>query len=250
VAIAFGGFTADEGKIIAYSPSEISLTAPTVTGSDTVMLLAMSFNTDQDQDPTATYNSVSLGAPDWELYDDYTYTAVWIVVNPASAALFEVTHNTTAGNAAWTLQAWYYTGVDQDTPNRTASTATASSGSPATVDVTNSASGDLITGFFGGDDTAEEDGYTEARIGGGQTYRNYICNSTEESHSAVCDEPGASGTVTHSWAHASSYGWTVTAIPLIPVAGAEEPLTTGNMGDLAGAATRKFVGWRTQTGAI
>jgi uncharacterized protein (TIGR02145 family) len=219
-AIAYGDVTTLSGKGAATTDA---LTAPSVSGSDTVMILFAAVNAANDLSLTASYAGASLGSPDIDgVFVNYIKTAAWIVVNPTSAGNFVVSgvDQSCGMYCSWALTAIYYTGVEQSTTYRTGKTGTGLD-TPATVDVTNSQSGDLIVGLFGLDDTADSNGMTEARIGGGQVYRSQVTNGTSEAAASVGEESGASGTVTHSWAFVNdaNNGWSEIAIPLIPVGG-------------------------------
>lgn len=209
--IAYGNKTSKAESITSQT---FTLTAPAVSGANKVMVLFATFNTASDYSPTATYNLASLGAPVYSEVVNYIYLAVWIVTNPASAADFVVDMGGSL-EISYTLHAAYFTGVNQSTPYRTAAMATGTS-NPATVSVTNSQSGDLIVGCFGIDDTSALNGMTEARIGAGQAYISTVHGG--DAAGSLDTEPGASGTVVHSWDFVDNgdNGWGVIAIPLIP----------------------------------
>jgi hypothetical protein len=208
MAIAFGDKTS---KACETGPDG-TLTAPVITGSDTILFLALAIN--DTSCSYAEYDGVDLGPPILHRSIDYIDTYIWAVLNPGSAKDFHV-H---VSIQTWVMFAWYYTGVHQTTPYRTPSEAYGYQTHPATVDVTNSQAGDLITGFFGVDDD------TLGTIGGGQAERGRQYNATSESGAGIDDEPGASGTVVHSWdangGDNFNYGWVDWAIPLIPAGGA------------------------------
>lgn len=212
--IAFVGVTT---AVLNFGDQNRNLTAPACTGSNTFMVLGYSVNSSTDGNVTgATYNGASI----MSTYQDAganggTNLFIWTVVNPASAATFSVTAIDIAGASA--MVASCYSGVNQTTPIRTATTGGGAE-TPATVDVTNSQANDLIVGVFGLNDTTLANGFTEARIEAGQTFRATATNATDEASIATGDEPGAAGTVTHSWAFANndSNSWREIAIPLIP----------------------------------
>lgn len=219
-AIALGALTSgdyDVGQVENCSGSVCTLTAPTITGPNTVLILAISINADGELLPiTATYNGVSLGSAIDGGRIDFTRTAVWVVTNPASAANFVVdfSPSTPKGTAIMA----YYTGVDQATPYRTPATGTGAS-SPASLSATNSESGDTIAGFFSVNDTSVANGFTEARVGADQMYR-VTEEWNGETQLAFSDEPGASGTVTHSWTYVdcgANCAWSGVALPLVGV---------------------------------
>ena len=212
--IAYGNVTTGSGAFVA---GAASLTAPAVSGSNTVMVLCISINASDSYSLAASYNSSPLGSPTFSGESVYTRLYGWIVVNPASAADFAFTSD--YGVAKYAMQASYYTGVNQSSPRRTGGTYTATGdGTSATIGITDSQTNDLIVGCFGLDDTALADGLTQARMGAGQTFRSTVTNSTDEASIALCEEPGASGTVTHSWGFVDDgvNSWAVIAIPLIP----------------------------------
>jgi len=142
---------------------------------------------------------------------NFNRVAVYGVVNPESQKTIAYSGN--FGKSV--VIAAYYTGVNQSTPTRTATTA---GGNPttATANVTNSQSGDLLVGFFGTDDTSLSNAFTQARLGSGQTYRTDLVNNTDEVNLALCEKDGASGTVTVSWNYAGSYDWSEVVVPLNP----------------------------------
>jgi hypothetical protein len=192
--------------------------APVIAGSDTVLLIAVSINGLGTPAPLdVTYDGVSLGTADYDSgWISFTRTSVWVVTNPVSAGDIDVTVDISEGNPNGVITAAYYTGVDQTTTVRTPTTGTGFS-NPASLSVTNSQTGDLIAGFFSLNDTSPTNGLASGNEGADQTYRDTLANSSQESQLALSDEPGASGTVTHSWDFVddAGNGWAGVAIPLI-----------------------------------
>lgn len=219
--IAYGSLTSTSAGG-AWHTTVTLAAAPTVTGSNTVMIFTCTENGGGELPPTtATYDGVDLGVAVGTVQINYTRTTVWILKNPASAKAFTVTF---PSNTAWSviLTAFYYTGVDQTTVYRTATTATGLT-TPATLGVTNSQTNDLIVGVFGLNDTTDANGMTSARIGAGQTFRFQLTEAAGAGTAcSIGDEPGASGTVTHSWTFVENAdnGWAEVAVPLIPAAAA------------------------------
>lgn len=211
MAIAYGGFTYVAGS----ASGGDSFTGPVISGTDTYLLVGIVVNGLTESIPSSvTYDGVSMGTPLVTIRGaDYNRIAVYGLVNPSSAKT--IAYSGVGGFIQSAAFAVYYTGVNQSTPTRTATTAGGTS-SPATVDITNSQSNDLLVGFFGTDDASLANSFTEARMGAGQTYRASIANTSDEALIAFCEEPGAVGTVTTSWAYAGGYGWSEVVIPLVP----------------------------------
>jgi hypothetical protein len=225
-AIQFGGVTSlgfhcDTPTNCDFDTNTVDpLTAPAITASNAVLLIGLSLNGSLPIDlPTSiTYNGVSLGSPTSDSGTvNFTRTAVWVVTNPASAKDIVMDFD---WGAIGVVTATYYTGVHPLSPYRTATVGTGLS-NPASLSVTNSQSGDLIVGFFGLNDTSAANGYTQARMGAGQTFRDQTSNLSEESQLSLSDEAGASGSVTHSWdfVNDGGNGWSGVALPLIPAPG-------------------------------
>lgn len=193
----------------------VTLTGPTITGSDTVLVIGVSINALNENAPqSVTYDGVTL-TPISTGRIDFTRVVSYVVRNPGSAK--NVVVDLTDTNIGAVIAA-YYTGVDQTTTYRTPTTATGGS-SPASLSVTNSRWGDLIAGFFGINDTTAANGFARATMGGGQTFRLQRVNATSESQLSLSDEQGVAGTVTHSWRYTdcgAGCGWAGVAIPLIP----------------------------------
>ena len=194
----------------------ISMTATTCTGSNKVMIIGVDFNSSSDVSfTTATYNGTDItGSKIAATAVNFTNAAIFVVVNPVSAATFAAT---TTSNANSMIVTACYNGVNQTTPNRTATTGGGTT-NPGTLAVTNSQTNDRIIGFFGLNDTSSANGMTAARVGAGQTSRITTTSTSTESAGSISDEAGASGTVTHSWdfVNDASNGWNGIAIPLIP----------------------------------
>lgn len=191
------------------------MTACTCTGSNKVMIITLHTNIGASATITAaSYNGSAITGEIASTFVNFTQTFAWIIVNPVSAATFTAT---LSQEGTKTVTTACYNGVNQSTPNRTATTASGTS-NPATVNVTNAQSGDLIVGAFGLDDTTAANGMTSGRVGAGQTFRITTTNSSNESQGAISDKPGASGSVTISWdfVNNASNGFGVIAIPLIP----------------------------------
>lgn len=215
-AIAFGNSTTIGFDVQVTCVSQVcTLTAPTISGSDTVLLISMSLNADQDFPPlSATYDGVTLASPFDSGAVNFTRTLVWVVTNPGSAKNFAATFDPSNTNRG-VITAVYYTGVSQSGSYRTETVGTGLT-TPATLSVTNSQSSDTIVGFFSINDTTLVNGFTLARVGAGQTFRSQE-EYNGESQLAISDEPGASGTVTHSWTFVNdgNNGWAGVAFPLV-----------------------------------
>lgn len=224
-AITFGNVTSQGfhcgSEVNCTNLDEVTaFSAPTISGSNAVLLIGVSLNgSGEDVPDFVTYDGVDLGAADFDSgVVSSTRTLVWVVTNPASAKLVDMQVGPNGQNGV--ITAAYYTGVNQATPYRTVTTGTGTA-NPGTVAVTNSQTNDLIAGFFSINDTSAANGLTEARVGAGQTHRLTTVNSSAESQLAFSDEPGASGSVTHSWdfVNDGNNGWAGVAIPLIPSGG-------------------------------
>ena len=212
MAIAYGDFV----SYTAGTGGAGSFTGPAISGLNTYLLLGICMNAGGAPPiPTSvTYDSTSMTSLG-TISADYNRVAVYGVINPGSQKA--IAYSGSSGpNCAFAV---YYTGVDQSTPVRTATTAT-SAASPATANVTNSQSGDLLIGFFGTNDiSAIENSFPEASIGSGQTYRgNILSTSQSGANLALCEEGGASGTVTVSWGYVGAYSWSEVVVPLVPAA--------------------------------
>lgn len=216
MAIAYGSATTQTG-----TNAGATLTAPVLSGSDRALVLIMVINGVGELEPdlTCTYNGADIAAYKvGTVRRDYARTSMWVIQNPASAADWVLDWAPGNDPAYLIMVAAYYTGVNQTTPARTAVTASGPS-NPATVDVTNSQQNDLIVGGFGVNDVADADGFTSARCGAGQTYQGRLVHGDVQV--GFCDEPGASGTVVHSWDYVdnTNAGWACIAVPLIPIGG-------------------------------
>ena len=218
MAIAYG----NSSSISFDSDPDASLTAPSISGSNTLLILSVSMNVSSSYGwATATYNSVDItGNLVASQFVNFIQTTVWYVINPASSAVFFVDHDDPSTNVDFVLTATYYTGVHQTTPFRTVTKGTGTT-TPATLAVTNSQTNDVIFGVFGLNDTTSSEGMTSGSIGAGQSFRLQKEEAVNRATAAsLCDEPGATGTVTHSWTFTenANNGWTAVAIPLVPVA--------------------------------
>ena len=208
MSISYGSHTTYTGN----AGGGASFTGPTITGTDTYLLVGITVNGSNEPAPTSvTYDGVAMTSLGSVRGGGYNRVNVYGTVNPGSAKTVSY-----AGDFGTSIAlAVYYTGVHQTTPTRTATTGGGAS-TPASIDVTNSAVNDLIIGFFGTNDTPLTNSFTVARIGAGQTFREAIENASEEALISFCEEAGASGTVTNSWAYNGVYAWSAVAIPLIP----------------------------------
>lgn len=198
-------------------------TGPSISGTNTYLIVAnIQDGNGNIVGPTGmTYDGTQMT----EIANNITYydgvLSVFGIANPATGKTIGINFGVSVGNC-FSL-AIYYTGVNQTTPFRTAATAYGAS-TPATVNVTNSATNDLIVGFFSTVNSTFADSFTEARIGAGQTFRisetyKYPWDSDPSQTGCLlanCEESGASGTVVHSWAYANANEWECCAIPLVP----------------------------------
>lgn len=200
------------------TPNDVALsfTATTcTTGTNRIMLIALVLNAGSDMTITsATYAGANMNATlTATAWVQWVKVYTWYVVNPASAGAVSINYSGGSGTGKFATAC--YSGVNQTTPVRTP-TAGSGSASPGTLNVTNSQTNDLIVGFFGIDDVAAASGMTAGNVGAGQTPRiSAATNSTNEAAVSVSDEPGAAGTVVHSWGYTPGYGWGGIAIPLI-----------------------------------
>jgi hypothetical protein len=201
----------------ALSSGALSHAACSCTGPNKVMVIILALNAGSSESIlSATYNGVSvMSSLVSTTHVNFMQTFSWVVINPASAATFSVTVSTSTQSTA--IATVCYNGVNQSTPTRTATTASGTT-NPGSISVTNSQAGDLIVGGFGINDTSAANGMTQARMGADQTFRLQVVNGTSEAGMSVSDEPGATGTVTHSWDFVNDgvNGWGGIAIPLIP----------------------------------
>ena len=94
------------------------LTAPVITGSNAVLLIALSVNADGESLPDSiTYNGVSLGAPTFDSGRiDFTRTSVWVVTNPVSGANIVADYPDSGVGESGVVMAAYYTGVGRPLP--------------------------------------------------------------------------------------------------------------------------------------
>lgn len=197
-----------------------SVAAATMTGNNKALVCVLSQNAASPETiNTVTYNSADIsGNQVSNDFSSFNSLTSYVVTNPTSGANFAVT--LAALVPAMVLMTAYFNGVAQTTSSRTPSVAgdAEPATATATVDVTNSQSEDLIVGIATTNDLSEANGYTEARLGAGQTFIGQIADSTEQSQGAMCYESGAAGTVTVSWSKVGTSGWRIAAIPLIAIA--------------------------------
>lgn len=141
----------------------------------------------------------------------YSRTERWRLIAPATGAKSIVVTFTGPG-ISYAIAARSYYDVNQTTPLGTSATASANSGTNATVDVT-SATGELVIDAVGVTEPA-----TTATVGSGQTQRSNVVSSGgfTDQRCATAEEDGATS-VTMNWTLGASAMWSIIGSPLKPV---------------------------------
>ena len=189
-----------------------TLTSPTISGSNNMLVISFSLNSSALLTITATLDGASIAA--YRVAHDlinYTQLDVYVIPNAPSAKTISFSW----GTMFCTIQACYFNGADQATGYRTpVAVAGATSGTTGSVDVTPGQAGDMLVGCFGVNDTAAADGFDSGETFNG-TYLGQITNgSSEASGSMNYEALSGSGTKTVSWTKATSAGWRVAGIAL------------------------------------
>ena len=206
-----GGTPYVEAGFITANPC--TLTSPTISGSNNVLVIAFSLNGFSLQTVTATLDGANIAA--YRVahdFNDYNQLDVYVIPNAPSAKT--ISFSGAAMNC--TIQACYFNGADQATGYRTpVAVAGATSGTTGSVDVTPGQNGDMLVGCFGVNDTAAADGFDSGETFNG-TYIGQITNITSEvSGSMNYETLSGSGTKTVSWTKATSQGWRVVGIVIM-----------------------------------
>ena len=188
----------------------------TTSGDDRILYVEVAFGpTTAETVSSITYNSVALTEVISENGGDNNRISIWRLIAPATGAntvLVTMSASTLRGCAA----AISLTGVDQTTPDDTASAGTATDTTP-TINITNSATDDLVLGFL---NFRNE---TAATVGAGQTTRVTQTGNPTSQNLYCSSEPGAAGTITISWSGASNL-WKIAAFSVNPVAVVANPV--------------------------
>ena len=190
-----------------------TLTSPTISGSNNVLVISHSVNCTALITMTATLDGSSIAA--YRVahnFNNYTQLDVYVIPNAPSAKTISLS----AGDGMiCTIQACYFNGADQATGYRTpVAVAGATSGTTGSVDVTPGQAGDMLVGWFGVNDTAAASGFDSGETFNG-TYLGQITNNTSEAACSMNYEAlSGSGTKTVSWTKATSDGWRVAGIAL------------------------------------
>jgi len=228
--------------------SAFSWTHTVNTGSDLALFVLIGQPYRNDLPDGATYNSVAMTLVDDQVGSGvYHCSTAYVLVNPSTGANTVYVDCTTLGGHYAGCLAISFSGVDQSTPTSGLQAGASSNVHGRDLDIVTT-SGDyaLCVGQI------EPDCETELSFTAG----------TQEAEMENVGGGGVGGTATMGSEPAVgvstnlAWGWTGNALNsyiafCIDQAAAAGPGTqTGNMGDLAGAAARKFTGFRTQTGAI
>lgn len=113
MAIAFGGFA--DGDNFGGSTTTITITSPSVSGSDTLALVAVSIRGSSQTVTGVTWNGVSMTlVPSSSITANNYLTVLYYLTSPSSGATTVVVSGTNFTRAFATAN--YYTGVDQTTP--------------------------------------------------------------------------------------------------------------------------------------
>jgi len=191
-----------------------TLTSPTISGSNNVLVISHSVNCTALITMTATLDGSSIAA--YRVahdFNNYTQLDVYVIPNAPSAKTISLS----AGDGMiCTIQACYFNGADQATGYRTpVAVAGATSGTTGSVDVTPGQDGDMLVGWFGVNDTAAASGFDSGETFNG-TYIGQITNNTSEAACSMNYEAlSGSGTKTVSWTKATSNGWRVAGIAIM-----------------------------------
>jgi hypothetical protein len=181
----------------------------TISGSDRLLLVGISFNPNQNEVVSSvTFNGSPLSLVGTATYSNDARAEIWQLVGPDLGTHdVVVTFDATLRYGA-VAGAMSFTGVNQSTPLGTFAGNNGFSAGPATVNVS---SGTNQTVF----DTVACESCTSFTAGAGQTE---IWNESASGGSvmgAASTEPGAA-TVTMSWTLGSSDYWAIGAVPINP----------------------------------
>ena len=213
MAVALGGGTPYVAAAFT-GADPCTLTSPTISGSNNVLVISHSVNCPALTTITATLDGSSIAA--YRVahnFNNYTQLDVYVIPNAPSAKTISLS---AGAGMICTIQACYFNGADQATGYRTpVAVAGATSGTTGSVDVTPGQDGDMLVGCFGVNDTAAADGFDSGETFNG-TYIGQITNITSEvSGSMNYETLSGSGTKTVSWTKATSQGWRVVGIVIM-----------------------------------
>lgn len=182
----------------------------TCTGANLALFVSAAYAGDTPTITGVTYNSVAMTQV-WQLDASggvVARSSGWILVNPATGTHNIVVTYSPAGAGYNAAAATSWTGVNQTTPNRTATTGGGGGGSnPATLTVSNSQSGDVVV-----------DGvvaYASNTMAANHNSRVSQLNLETSNYSHGTQSFAATGSATMTWTPTSDF-WTMGAIPLIP----------------------------------
>jgi len=211
MAVALGGGTPYVAAAFT-GADPCTLTSPTISGSNNVLVVVFSLNNGVLFGVTATLDGADISA--YRVahnFNNYTQLDVYVIPNAPSAKTISMS----GGSMICTIQACYFNGADQATGYRTpVAVAGATSGTTGSVDVTPGQAGDMLVGWFGVNDTAAASGFDSGETFNG-TYLGQMTNNTSEAACSMNYEAlSGSGTKTVSWTKATSNGWRVVGIAL------------------------------------
>jgi hypothetical protein len=178
----------------------------TVSGTDRLLIVGVSIVSAETTVSSVTYAGSSLGVVGVRSNPGLARIEIWRLVAPATGANNVVVNLGTSKDLV--AGAASFTGVNQTTPLGTFFSAIGSS-SPATVNVTGVAEGEVVI------DTLNPLPTTTPTVGAGQTQR---WNTTGGTTGAGSTKPGpaGAGTVTMSWTFSPSDSWAIGAVAIKP----------------------------------
>lgn len=153
---------------------------------------------------SATYNGVASTAEGTTAHASNDRASIRSLINPAAGS--NTAAFTFSASCECVVGAISFTGVDQTDMAGTYNGATGTSTAPS-VGIASDSTDEMVIGFLGWFNTT-------ATMGADQTQRYNFAGGGGQTSGACSTEPGAAGTVTHSYTLALSRDWVVNGIAI------------------------------------
>jgi prepilin-type N-terminal cleavage/methylation domain-containing protein len=210
------------GTTAAYTDTTMTVAHTTGSGSDRLMLVAISYNNNDDETVTGvTYNGTALTQVGERNNGNDAQVYIYILVAPDTGTHNVVINFSSALDEGAIAGVMTFTGVDQTTPLGTFASAVGNDSTPATVSIS-SASGELVFGVVSSE-------YEALTASSGQDERWNMSISGAGTNGAGGTDAGAP-TVTMSWSLDPSYNhWAIGGVSIKPSGSGSTPCEVGGL---------------------
>jgi prepilin-type N-terminal cleavage/methylation domain-containing protein len=210
------------GTTAAYTDTTMTVAHTTGSGSDRLMLVAISYNNNDDETVTGvTYNGTALTQVGERNNGNDAQVYIYILVAPDTGTHNVVINFSSALDEGAIAGVMTFTGVDQSTPLGTFASSIGDDSTPATVSIS-SASGELVFGVVSSE-------YEALTASSGQDERWNMSISGAGTNGAGGTDAGAP-TVTMSWSLDPSYNhWAIGGVSIKPSGSGSTPCEVGGL---------------------